>query len=100
MQWLREKINRHWVKIEKETIDVYEFHFDVRDKEKTILKFVDTKNNCGFYVYISDYLNVEYDEIEANSVEEAMDYFEEMIRDSIIDEINHYKYMLRKFDEE
>ena len=29
-----------------------------------------------------------------------MDDFEEMIRDSIIDEINHYKYMLEKFDEE
>ena len=99
MQWLREKINRHWVKIEKETVDVYELHFDIRDKEKTILKFVDTKNDCGFYVYISDYLNVEYDEIEANSVEEAMDDFEEMIRDYIIDKINHYKYMLEKFDE-
>lgn len=100
MQWLREKINRHWVKIEKETVDVYELHFDIRNEEKTILKFVDTKNNCGFYVYVSDFLNVEYDEIEADSVEEAMDNFEEMVRDYAIDEINYYKYMLEKFDEE
>lgn len=50
--------------------------------------------------YISSLLNVEHDEILAESVEDAMKQFEDMIVDHIKDEIDYYEDMLEKFQED
>jgi len=44
-------------------------------------------------------LNVEYDEILADSVEDAMEQFEDMVIDYIKEEIAYYDEMLDKFQE-
>ena len=44
-------------------------------------------------------LNVEHDEITADSVEDAMEEFEYMIEEHIEGEIEYYEELLRKFKE-
>lgn len=50
--------------------------------------------------YISELLNVEHDDILADSAEDAMEQFEDMIAEHIQEEIDYYKEMLNKFREE
>ena len=52
------------------------------------------------YIYVSELLKVEDDSIFADSVEDAMEQFEDMIVDHIEDEISYYEEMLEKFREE
>ena len=68
--------------------------------DEIILKFVQDKDDSENYIYVSDLLNVEHDEILADSVEDAMGQFEDMIAEHIQEEIFYYKEMLDKFQEE
>ena len=92
---IREQENRYWIKNE----DVYELHFRSYDDDEIILKFIQDKEDASNFIYVSDMLNVEHDEITADSVEDAMEEFEYMIEEHIEDEINYYEELLRKFKE-
>jgi hypothetical protein len=52
------------------------------------------------YIYVSDLLNVEHDEEFAESIEDAMEQFEDMVIDYIKEKIAYYDEMLDKFQEE
>ena len=93
--FIREQENRHWIKNE----DVYEFHFRPYYDDEIILKFIQDKEDASNFIYVSDMLNVEHDEITTDSVEDAMEEFEYMIEEHLKGEIDYYEELLRKFKE-
>lgn len=64
------------------------------------MKFVQDKDNSENYIYVSSLLNVEHEGILAESVEDAMEQFEDMVVDHIQEQISYYEEMLDKFQEE
>lgn len=87
--------NRYWLAND----DIFELHFTHFYDDEVVLKFKQDKDDLEIYIYVSDLLKVEYDIIEADSVEDAMEQFEDMIIDHIQDEISYYEDMLEKFQE-
>lgn len=63
------------------------------------MKFIQDKNDSDNYIYVSDLLNVEHDEEFAESPEDAMEQFEDMVIDHIKEKIAYYDEMLDKFQE-
>jgi len=90
---IREYENRYWLVND----NVYELHFTQFYDDEIILKFIQYKDDSENYIYVSDLLNVEHDEIQADSVEDAMEQFEDMVVEHIKDEISYYEEMLDKF---
>ena len=66
--------------------------------DEIILKFIQDKDDSNNYFYVSDRLNIEDDSISADSTEDAMEQFEDMVTDYISDEISYYEKMLDKFN--
>lgn len=93
---IREYENRYWLIND----DVYELHFTQFYDDEIILKFIQNKNDSENYIYVSELLNVEHDDILAESIEDAMEQFEDMVIDHIKEKINYYEEMLDKFQEE
>jgi len=91
----RKHENRYWLVNDS----VYELHFTQFYDDEIILKFIQDKGNSENYIYVSDLLNVEYDEIQTESVEDAMEQFEDMVVEHIKEEIAFYEEMLDKFNE-
>ena len=87
--------NRYWLAND----DVFELHFTQFYDDEVTLKFKQDKDDPENYIYVSDLLKVEYDEIYTDSVDEAMEQFEDMIIDYIEDKISYYEEMLDKFQE-
>lgn len=94
---IREYENRYWVVNDD---DVYELHFTQFYDDEIILKFVQDKGDSENYIYVSELLNVEHDDILAESIEDAMEQFEDMIVNHIQEQISYYDEMLDKFQEE
>jgi hypothetical protein len=80
--------------------DVYKLHFTQFYDDEIILKFIQDKEDSENYIYVSDLLNVEHGEESAESVEDAMEQFEDMVIDYIKEKIAYYDEMLDKFQEE
>lgn len=100
---MREKLptnfkNRYWIQ-EYHSLygNSYVLYFDVFENEE-ILKFVKPKTG-NEYFYTSELLNVEHDSIEADSIEEAMEMFEQMISDYLGEQCNYYEELLKIFEE-
>lgn len=93
---IREYENRYWLVND----DVYELHFTQFYDDEIILKFIQSKDDSWNYIYVSKLLNVEYDDILADSIEDAMEQFEDMVIDYIKENIAYYDEMLDKFQEE
>lgn len=93
---IREYENRYWLLND----DVYELHFTQFYDDEIILKFIQDKEDSKNYIYVSDLLNVEHEEILAESVEDAMEQFEDMVVDHIQEQISYYEEILDKFQEE
>lgn len=93
---IREYENRYWLL----NNDVYELHFTQFYDDEIILKFIQDKEDSENYIYVSDLLNVEHDEESAESVEDAMEQFENMVVDYIQEQISYYEEILDKFQEE
>lgn len=92
---IREYENRYWIKND----DVYELHFTQFYDYEIILKFIQDPSNSENYIYVSNLLNVEHDEILAESIEDAMEQFEDMVVDHIKEEIDNYEDILKRFKE-
>ncbi|MDE6435873.1 MAG: hypothetical protein K2L07_16840 [Lachnospiraceae bacterium] len=91
---IREYDNRYWLQND----DVYELHFTQFYDDEIILKFVQDKEDSENYIYVSELLNVEHGEELADSVEDALERFEDMVVEHIQDEISYYEEMLDKFN--
>lgn len=92
---MREYKNKYWLVND----DVYELHFIQFYDDEIILKFIQDEGDSENYIYVSELLNVEHDEILAESIEDAMDQFEDMVVDHIQEQISYYEEMLDKFEE-
>lgn len=92
---IRKCKNRYWLVND----NIYELHFIQFYDDEIILKFVQDKEDLENYIYVSDLLNVEHDEIQAGSIEDAMEQFEDMVVEHFNDEISYYEDMLNKFNE-
>lgn len=79
--------------------DAYELHFIQFYDDEIILKFIQDKGDSENYIYVSELLNIEHDEILAESIEDAMEQFEDMIVNHIQEQISYYDEMLDKFQE-
>lgn len=93
---IREYENRYWLQND----DVYELHFTQFYDDEIILKFIQDKEDSENYIYVSELLNVEHDEEFAESIEDAMEQFEDMVLEHIQEQISYYDEMLEKFQEE
>lgn len=93
---IREHENRYWLVND----NVYELHFTQFYDNEIILKFIQDKDDLENYIYVSELLNVEHDEILAESMEDAMKQFEDMVVDHIQEQISYHEEMLDKFQEE
>lgn len=91
--------NRYWL-VTGANNDVFELHFTHFYDDEVILKFMQDKDDLENYIYVSQLLNVEHDEIQADSVDDAMEQFEDMVAEHIQEQINYYKRMLEKFNED
>lgn len=87
--------NRYWLVND----DVYELHFIQFCDDEIILKFIQDKQDSENFYYVSDLLNIEDGSIQTDSVEDAMEEFEDMVVEHIQDEIFYYEEMLDKFQE-
>lgn len=92
---IREYKNRYWLQND----DIYELHFTQFYDDEIILKFIKDEEDSENYIYVSDLLNVEHDDILAESIEDAMEQFEYMVIDYIKEKIAYYDEMLDKFQE-
>ena len=63
------------------------------------MKFIQDKEDASDFIYVSDMLNVEHNEIIADSVEDAIEEFEYMIEEHLKGKIDYYEKLLRKFKE-
>lgn len=93
---IREYENRYWLQND----DVYELHFTQFYDDEIILKFIQDKEDSENYIYVSELLNVEHDEEFAESIEDAMEQFEDIVLEHIQEQISYYDEMLEKFQEE
>lgn len=93
---IREYENRYWLQND----DVYELHFTQFYDDEIILKFIQDKEDSENYIYVSELLNVKHDEEFAESIEDAMEQFEDMVLEHIQEQISYYDEMLEKFQEE
>ena len=66
--------------------------------DEILLRFVKNENNPKEYFYASDFLNVLYDIITADSIENVKEQFEYMIIKHIQDKISYYVEILEKFE--
>ena len=57
--------NKGWAK----NGDCHELHFVVGGKDNIILKMVEDKKEPNRYIYVSDWLKVEFDDVYATNVE-------------------------------
>ena len=92
---IREYENRYWLVND----DVYELYFTQFYDGEIILKFIQDPSDSENYIYVSSLLNVEHDDILAESVEDAMEQLEDKVIDYIKEKINYYEEMLDKFQE-
>lgn len=88
--------NRYWLVNE----NVYELHFTYSVNDEILLKFIQDVHDHKKYIYVSDFLRVEYDEIISESAEDVKEQLEYMVMERIEDMITYYKEMLEKFKEE
>lgn len=93
--------NRHWEqnKFNDFGNPIYELHFREYYDDEMILGFVKDEDEDDEWIYSSKLLNVEYDTIIADSVEDAMQEFEDMIIEHIQEEISDLEEKLEKFNE-
>ncbi len=94
---IREHENRYW--LVNVNNDVYELHFTQFYDDEIILKFIQDKEDSENYIYVSDLLNVEHDEESAESVEDAMEQFEDMVIDYIKEKIAYYDEKWQSIEE-
>ena len=80
--------------------DVFELHLHIFDNDEIILKFVQDKNDSRNYIYVSEVLNVEYEEIIVDSIEKAMEQLEYIVIEHIQNKIFYYEEMLQNFNNE
>ena len=98
-------MNKHWEvggknKFGKECYELHFSQFYEENDENIVAGFVQDETDENVYIYTSKELNVEYNTIIADSVEDAKQQIEEMLVEHWEDEIDYLESRIKAFREQ
>ena len=77
--------------------NIYELHSTYFNEDQIVLNFTIDENDLENYIYSSELLQVENEDIFAFSIDKAMEQFENIYIDYIQEKIFYYEDILKEF---
>lgn len=98
-------MNKYWEVGEKNEFgkECYKLHFSQfyeEENENVVARFVQDETDENVYLYVSEELNVEYDTIIADSIEDAKQQIEDMLVEHWKDEIDYLENRIKAFQDD
>lgn len=98
-------MNKYWEVGEKNEFgkECYKLHFSQfyeEENENVVVGFVQDETDENIYIYVSEELNVEYDTIIADSIEDAKQQIEDMLVEHWKDEIDYLENRIKAFQDD
>lgn len=98
-------MNKYWEVGEKNEFgkECYKLHFSQfyeEENENVVAGFVQDETDENVYLYVSEELNVEYDTIIADSIEDAKQQIEDMLVEHWKDEIDYLENRIKAFQDD
>lgn len=98
-------MNKYWEVGEKNEFgkECYKLHFSQfyeEENENVVAVFVQDETDENVYLYVSEELNVEYDTIIADSIEDAKQQIEDMLVEHWEDEISYLENRIKAFQDD
>lgn len=98
-------MNKYWEVGEKNKFgkECYKLHFSQfyeEENENVVAGFVQDETDENVYIYVSEELNVEYDTIIADSIEDAKQQIEDILVEHWKDEIDYLENRIKAFQDE
>lgn len=98
-------MNKYWEVGEKNEFgkECYKLHFSQfyeEENENVVAGFVQDETDENVYIYVSEKLNVEYDTIIADSIEDAKQQIEDMLVEHWKDEIDYLENRIKAFQDD
>lgn len=97
-------MSKYWEVGEKNKFgkECYKLHFSQfyeEENENVVAGFVQDETDENVYIYVSEELNVEYDTIIANSIEDAKQQIEDMLVEHWKDETDCLENRIKAFQD-
>lgn len=95
--------NKYWKENDKGAWYLYFDPYnglDSKRKEDIVLRMAEDTEDKGYWNYVSELLNVEQDWFEAEDLEEAKELAEDMIKEHYEDQIDYYRELIKRWNEE
>lgn len=97
-------MNKYWEVGEKNEFgkECYKLHFSQfyeEENENVVAGFVQDETDENVYIYVSEELNVEYDTIIADSIEDAKQQIEDILVEHWKDEIDYFENRIKAFQD-
>lgn len=97
-------MNKYWEVGEKNEFgkECYKLHFSQfyeEENENVVAGFVQDETDENVYIYVSEELNVKYDTIIADSIEDAKQQIEDMLVEHWKDEIDYLENRIKAFQD-
>ena len=98
-------MNKYWEVGEKNEFgkECYKLHFSQfyeEENENVVAGCVQDETDENVYLYVSEELNVEYDTIIADSIEDAKQQIEDMLVEHWKDEIDYLENRIKAFQDD
>ena len=98
-------MNKYWEVGEKNKFgkECYKLHFSQfyeEENENVVAGFVQDETDENVYIYVSEELNVKYDTIIADSIEDAKQQIEDMLVEHWKDEIDYLENRIKAFQDD
>lgn len=98
-------MSKYWKVGEKNKFgkECYKLHFSQfyeEENENVVAGFVQDETDDNVYIYVSEELNVEYDTIIADSIEDAKQQIEDMLVEHWKDEIDYLENRIKAFQDD
>lgn len=98
-------MNKYWEVGEKNEFgkECYKLHFSQfyeEENENVVAGFVQDETDDNVYIYVSEELNVEYDTIIADSIEDVKQQIEDMLVEHWKDEIDYLENRIKAFQDD
>lgn len=98
-------MSKYWEVGEKNEFgkECYKLHFSQfyeEENENVVAGFVQDQTDENVYIYVSEELNVEYDTIIADSVEDAKQQIEDILVEHWKDEIDYLENRIKAFQDD
>lgn len=98
-------MNKYWEVGEKNEFgkECYKLHFSQfyeEENDNVVAGFVQDETDENVYIYVSEELNVEYDTIIADSIEDAKQQIEDMLVEHWNEEIDYLENRIKAFQDD